>query len=157
MTRAVFVLVIIGAGLCCLPAHRSLSREADDAQAVAVWAAIIPDAFPRDVYTWHLKPDGTYQEDGRDAATGTPIQSTLSGHWSREGARMILRQEDQPFVFDGVVLGNLYGGTLYFGGRAASRVCAAKGEQPPTRCDPGAGIAINAAPDRHPQSALTRP
>ena len=27
---------------------------------------------------------------------------------------MLLKQDDQPFVFDGVVLGDLYTGTLYF-------------------------------------------
>jgi hypothetical protein len=37
------------------------------------------------------------------------------------GASMISRQNDQPFVFDGNVLGNLYVGTIYFGGRAVSR------------------------------------
>ena len=32
----------------------------------------------------------------------------------------MLRQEDQPFVFDGVVVGSLYTGTLYFKGRSIS-------------------------------------
>ena len=43
-----------------------------------------------------------------------PIQRTLSGRWSRDGSRMQLKQDDQPFVFDGVVLGGLYTGTLCF-------------------------------------------
>ena len=64
---------------------------------------------------------------------------------------MLLRQDDQPFVFDGAVLGNLYAGTMYFGRRAASRFCAAKGDEAPTRCDSQAGVAIT--PPQH--NALT--
>jgi hypothetical protein len=136
---------VIFVGLCAAlwhPAPPAQSREADEIEDDSVWTAIIPDAFPRYIYTWHLKADGTYREDGRDASTDAPIQATLSGHWSREGARMILRQDDLPFVFDGVVLDNLYGGTLYLRGRAMSRFCAARGEQAPPRCDPGAGTAM---------------
>lgn len=140
--------------LCNVPATSMLAREANEAQPGVVWTAIIPDAFPGDVFTWHIRPDGSYREDGRDASSGLPIQPTLSGRWSREGARLTLRQDDLPYVFDGVVLGNLYGGTLYFGGRFSSRFCAAKGEVPPTRCDPGAGVAILAPVHAH--QALTR-
>ena len=106
-----------------------------------MWTAIIPDAFPSYVYTWRMKSDGTYREDGRDAATGTPIQSTLSGRWNSEGPRMVLRQQDLPYVFDGVVLGSLYTGTLYLNGRPVSRFCAAKGDEAPKRCDAGQGVA----------------
>jgi len=55
---------------------------------------------------------------------------------------MILRQNDQRFVFDGAVLGNLYVGTLHLGGRAVSRFCAAKGELAPTRCYSPADVAM---------------
>ena len=149
MIRWLFVSVFLCAALWhpATPVH---SREAKDAQGDAIWTAIIPDAFPRYVYTWHLKPDGTYREEGHDASTGAPIQTPLSGQWSREDARMILRQDDQPFVFDGVVLGNLYGGTLFLGGRAISRFCAARGEQAPHRCDPESGTAMA-------QNTLTKP
>ena len=61
-----------------------------------------------------MKDDGSYCEDGRDEANGKPIQPTLNGRWSRDEARMLLKQDDQPFVFDGVVLGGLYTGTLCF-------------------------------------------
>jgi len=149
MIRRLFAPIILCATLWHLPATPTRSLEANDAQPDAILTAIIPDAFPRYVYTWRLKADGTYREDGRDASTGTPIQRTLSGGWSREGTRMILRQEDQPFVFEGAVLGNLYAGTLYFGGRAASRFCAVRGEQPPTRCDSGGGVAIALLPEPH--------
>lgn len=149
MIRRLFASTILFATLWYLPATPTLSLEANDAQPDAIWTAIIPDAFPRYVYTWRLKADATYQEDGRDASTGTSIQRTLSGRWSREGARMILRQDDQPFVFDGAVLGNLYAGTLYFSGRAASRFCAARGKRAPTRCDSGSGVAIALPPELH--------
>jgi hypothetical protein len=139
--RQLFAAAIFCAGLWCGPVATAPARDAADAQPGVIWTAIIPDAFPQYVYTWRMRADGTYREEGRDASSGTPIQPTLAGTWSREGARMILRQDDQPFVFDGVVLGNLYGGTLYFGGRAASRFCAAKGERPPMQCDAGGGIA----------------
>ena len=58
---------------------------------------------------------------------------------------MVLRQQDQPFVFDGVVLGSLYAGTLYFNGRAVSRFCAAKGDEAPKRCDAQPGVAMTGA------------
>ena len=112
-------------------------------KAGAIWTAIIPDAFPNYIYTWHMKGDGSYREDGRDAVKGKPIQPTLSGRWNREGARMVLRQDDQPYVFDGAVLGNLYAGTLYFSGSARSRFCAARGETPPDHCAAAPSVAMN--------------
>ena len=54
---------------------------------------------------------------------------------------MILRQDGLPYVFDGLVLGNLYAGTMSFDGRSSSRFCAARGEQPPERCNPAPVIA----------------
>jgi hypothetical protein len=128
--------------LLCGPAQGLRALEADDGEAGAVWTAIIPDAFPNYVYTWHMRGDGSYREDGRDAKS-KPIQPTLSGRWNREGARMALRQDDQPFVFDGMVLGNLYAGTLYFGGNARSRFCAARGETPPDHCAAVPSVAMN--------------
>jgi len=124
-------LFVMFCALLCSPAQGGRALEADDGE---VWTAIIPDAFPNYIYTWRMKGDGSYREDGRDAAKGMAIQPTLSGRWNRDGARMVLRQDDQPFVFDGVVLGNLYAGTLYFDGNARSRFCAARGEVPH---DPG--------------------
>jgi hypothetical protein len=110
--------------------------------AEAVWTAIIPDAFPNDIFTWHMRDDGLYREDGRDALTGKPIQPTLSGRWSREGPHMELWQDGLPYVFDGVVIGNLYGGTLYFNGATRSRFCAARGETPPERCAAPPSVAM---------------
>ncbi|MCA6105744.1 hypothetical protein [Bradyrhizobium cenepequi] len=128
--------------LWCLQVAPVLSRDAAAEADDAAWTAIIPEAFPRYVYTWRMSPDGSYREDGRDAASGRPIQATLSGHWRRDGARMILRQEGYSFVFDGVVVGNTYAGTLYFNDRSFSRFCAARGETPPGRCGSEAGVAI---------------
>jgi hypothetical protein len=62
-----------------------------------------------------------------------------------EGARMILRQQGIPYVFDGVVLGNVYTGTLYLNGRSNSRFCAAKGETAPERCDKAPEVATIAS------------
>jgi hypothetical protein len=145
MIRVLAVVIFHAAVLGGLRAD-AFAREAGDTPAGAVWTVLIPDAFPRSVYTWHLNADGSYAEDGRDAATGRPVQSTLHGHWSRDGARMILRQDGLAYVFDGLVLGNLYSGTMTFNGSASSRFCAAKGEQPPERCNAPQGIAVLAPP-----------
>jgi hypothetical protein len=141
MVRLLPIVIFCCAVLCGLRSEAASTSDVSDAQAGTIWTVLIPDAFPRFVYTWHFNADGSYAEDGRDAATGRPIQSTLHGHWSRDGARMILRQDGLPYVFDGVVLGDLYAGTMTFDGRAGSRFCAAKGEQPPDHCSPPQGIA----------------
>jgi hypothetical protein len=142
MAGRFFPLAACCALLWCLQVDPVLSRDAAAEADGAVWTAIIPDAFPRYVYTWRMSPDGSYREDGRDAASGRPIQATLSGHWRLDGARMILRQDGYPFVFDGVVVGNTYAGTLYLNDRSVSRFCAAKGEKPPGRCSSEAGVAM---------------
>jgi hypothetical protein len=127
--------------LLCSPAQGGRAPETDDGEAGAVWTAIIPDAFPNYIYTWRMKGDGSYREDGRDAGKGKPIQPTLSGRWNRDGAHMVLRQDDQPYAFDGVVLGNLYAGTLYFAGRSRSHFCAIRGDKAPERCDAAPSVA----------------
>jgi|HubBroStandDraft_2_1064218.scaffolds.fasta_scaffold207632_3 hypothetical protein len=140
MMRRPFAFLMLCA-LLCDPAQGGRAEQADDGEAGAVWTAIIPDAFPNYIYTWHMRGDGSYREDGRDAARGKPIQPTLSGRWSREGPHMTLRQDDQPYLFDGVVLGNLYAGTLYFGDNARSRFCAIRGEAPPEHCAAAPSVA----------------
>ncbi|WP_454633026.1 hypothetical protein [Bradyrhizobium cenepequi] len=142
MAGRFFPLTMWLALLCCLQVNPVVSRDAAAGADGVVWTAIIPDAFPRYVYTWRMSPNGSYREDGRDAASGRPIQATLSGHWSLDGARMMLRQEGYPFVFDGVVVSDTYAGTLYLNDRSFSRFCAAKGEKPPERCGSGAGVAM---------------
>jgi hypothetical protein len=109
--------------------------QPDQDNKVVVWTAIIPEGFPGKVYTWRLRSDGAYEEDGRDALTGTPIQQTLSGRWTVEGARLILRQDGLRFVFDGLVAGDRYSGTLYLSVRKVSRFCAARGETAPKQCE----------------------
>jgi hypothetical protein len=141
MVRVLSVVIFFCAVLGGLRLDATFARETSDTQASAVWTVLIPVAFPDYVYTWHLAADGSYAEDGRDAATGRPIQSTLHGHWRRDGAQMILRQDGLPYVFDGVVVGNIYSGTMSFDGRSSSHFCAARGEQPPERCNPGQGVA----------------
>lgn len=141
MMQRLYPLMMFCALLCSPQGGRAL--QADDGEAGAIWTAIIPDAFPNYIYTWHMKGDGSYREDGRDAVKGKPIQPTLSGRWNRDSARMVLRQDDQPYVFDGAVLGNLYAGTLYFNGSARSRFCAARGETPPDHCAAAPSVAMN--------------
>jgi hypothetical protein len=104
-----------------------------------LWTVFIPDRFPGYTYFWRLKPDGTYAEDGRDTATGKPIQETLSGRWTVEGTRMILRQDILGFVFDGIITGDQYSGILYLGEETFSRFSATKGDAarpPPCKSRP---------------------
>lgn len=136
------------------PGSPSLALHAAGQSPRAVWTAIIPDAFPGYVYRWRIRDDGTYREDGRDAATGMPIEPTMAGHWRREGLHLVLRQDDQPFVFDGVVVGSLYTGTLYFKGRSISGFCAAKEEQVPRYCGPAPRLATLSSPGRWPLRAF---
>jgi len=148
MNQRLAILAVCCAILRLAQAVPASALQAADAQADAIWTAIIPDAFPDHIYTWRLVADGTYREDGREALTRKPIQPTLAGRWRRDGAQMILRQDDLPYVFDGVVLGDLYSGTMDFGGRFASRFCARRGEQPPSRCN-SQGVAGIAIPKTH--------
>ena len=141
MIRVLLVVIFCDTVFSGMRTEAAFTGEVSDVQADTVWTVLIPDAFPHFVYTWHFNADGSYAEDGRDAVTGRPIQSTLQGHWSRDGAHMILRQDGLPYVFDGVVVGNLYSGTMSFNDRSSSRFCAAKGKQPPDYCNPPQGIA----------------
>jgi hypothetical protein len=127
--------------LAALLAGAVLARAV--AQSADVWSAVIPEAYPFDVYIWQLKPDGTYAEVGRDAATGRSIQETLTGRWHIDGARMILQQVTIGFVFDGIVRGDRYTGTLYLSGARVSRFCAARGDAPPRRCEPEDVVALH--------------
>ena len=99
-----------------------------------VWSTVIPKGFPGYVYTWHMKPDGSYSEDGRDTATGKAIQPTLSGHWHTTGRHMVLKQDGIDYVFDGDLIGDQYLGVLYLDGKRFARFCAIKGEVPPHAC-----------------------
>jgi hypothetical protein len=81
-----------------------------------------------------MKPDGTYAEDGRDAATGKPIQQTLSGRWNVEDKRMILHQDTLGYVFDGIMTGSQYSGLLYLNMKAFSRFSATRDDTPGPPC-----------------------
>jgi hypothetical protein len=128
-------LVVGTAGAAAPRAAGQPAPRFDRAQDTVVWTAVIPEAFPRDIYTWRLKLDGTYEEDGRLALTGQPVQETLTGRWMTERTRMILRQDSIPYVFDGVVVGERYSGNLYLDGRKISRFCALRGEAAPQGCE----------------------
>lgn len=87
------------------------------------WTAIIEE-FPHQAYSWHFKTDRTYQETGRDLASGRKVQPTLSGHWRKEGSHLLLLQDGIDYRFDGVMADGLYSGMLYLDGRPFSRFCA---------------------------------
>jgi hypothetical protein len=103
-----------------------------------VWTAIIPQGFPGIAFTWHLKSDGRYSEEGRDIKSGVSVQPVLSGQWSLSGGRLKLRQEGIGYVFDGEVFGSQYRGILYLDGKHFSSFCAVEGKAPPQNC--GAGV-----------------
>ena len=100
----------------------------------SVWTTVIPKGFPGILYTWHLMPDGSYREDGREMATDQKVQPTLSGHWRVTGRHMVLKQDGIGYVFDGDLIGDQYLGVLYLDGKRFARFCALKGEAPPQTC-----------------------
>jgi hypothetical protein len=128
------ILAAIGASAEMI-VRSAAAREAVSQQDVVTWTVTIPEGFPRNVYTWRLKADGTYEEDGRDLRTGIPVQRTLTGRWTVEGERMFLRQDRINYLFDGVIVGDRYFGTLYLNIRKVSPFCAVKGETVPQNCD----------------------
>lgn len=102
-----------------------------------VWTAIIHDAFGNIVYTWRLKANGTYEEDGVYIDTKEAAQATLTGRWTRERRRMVLKQDSFGFLFDGTVDGEQYYGTLFQYDQKVSNFCAWKGTEVPVGCDDG--------------------
>jgi hypothetical protein len=110
------------------------SAAAVEDGVVGTWTVLIPDAFPLYTFTWRVAAGGSYDEDGRESATGQPVQRTLHGRWSVQGDRLVLRQTGISYVFDGTLSEARYAGTLYSGDRAVSRFCAAKGEIAPKDC-----------------------
>jgi hypothetical protein len=124
----VTALFVVGAGLASAQSQKP--RE----QKSVVWTLVIPEGFPGDVFTWRQKPDGTYEEDGRNSR-GEAIQQTLSGRWTVEGRRMIFRQDGLSYVFDGMLARTRYSGKLYLGTGFVSSFCAWQGTKVPTGCD----------------------
>jgi hypothetical protein len=142
MLRFIAMLVMLVLGIASSAAAPSAvaqdsTTQTGQDQSSVTWTVTIPEGFPGKVFTWRLKPDGTYEEDGRDQGSGRSIQPTLFGRWTIDGDRMVLRQEGFTYVFDGVVAGDRYSGTLYFGLRRMSRFCAIKGQAVPQHCDLG--------------------
>ena len=72
MQRLIAFLMLCA--LLCSPAQGGRTEQADDGEAGAVWTAIIPDAFPNYIYTWHIKGDGSYRE-GRKSVLGPKRRS----------------------------------------------------------------------------------
>lgn len=142
--------------LVCLgfTSESTLTGSAHAQEPVAgVWTVVIPRAFPRYIYTWQLKPDGTYAEDGRDRDTDTPIQQTLTGRWTVEGVQMVLRQDGLKYVFKGLVVGNRYSGSLYLDAQLVSDFCAVRGKATVPSCKSGPEL-ISMGSSRLRQSSL---
>jgi hypothetical protein len=100
-----------------------------------VWTMVVGGQQSSYVFTWRLREDGTYLEDGRDARTGQSIQPTLTGRWSRSGGRMTMQQDgSSPFKFEGLIAGRRYSGTMTLRGERISTFCAAQGDDVP-RCE----------------------
>lgn len=108
--------------------------------AVEVWTVAINGAFDGISYTWRLKPNGTYEEDGIYTDTGNPAQATKTGTWSRDRGRMVLSQDDFGFVFDGSASAETYSGTLFQYDQPVSRFCAWRGTEIPAGCDDDAAV-----------------
>lgn len=130
----VLLLVFVASGSAGVEG-RGEGSGAATVPTVRTWTAIIPDAYPGNIYTWRLKEGGTYEEEGRRGATGATVQATLVGRWSADGPAMTLRQDGLPFVFIGSVTGERYSGMLTLHGRSVSRFCAREGDTPPESCD----------------------
>ena len=129
-------LLVLAGNLMTGPAPaQERFRSAEQGAAIGVWTGIIPDAFPVNVYTWRLKTDGTYAEDGEHFSRKFRVQPTLSGRWTVGGAHMTMTQDTVGYVFEGTVRGDHYYATLYLNKRAVSRFCAFKGTVAPHGCD----------------------
>lgn len=100
------------------------------------WTAVIDrGVYSGDFYTWRLKKDGMYEEDGHDIASGASIQQMVTGTWIAKDGRLVLRQDFAGYVFDGVVSGSRYAGTFYQNDTPLAKFCAWKGREVPTGCD----------------------
>jgi hypothetical protein len=130
-----FVLLIALVIAATVGGFANSRAGAPEVNPVGNWTIVIPEGFPNNIFTWRLKADGTYEEDGRDAKTGDSIQPTYTGRWSVEDGRMTLKQNEFAYVFSGLLIGDNYTGKLSLGGREVSHFCAAKGSDVPATCD----------------------
>lgn len=108
---------------------------AQAASPTETWTVIIDGNYSGIVYTWWLKSDGTYEEDGRFASGNAPAQATQTGTWARQRSRLTLKQDAYGFKFDGKASAEMYSGTLFQYGQPVARFCAWKGLEVPVGCD----------------------
>jgi hypothetical protein len=141
-----FALMLVLVAVATVAGLSNSRAGAPDASPVGTWTIVIPEGFPNDVFTWRLKADGTYEEDGRDAKTGQSVQPTYTGRWSVADGRMTLQQNEFEYVFAGPLIGDRYSGMLTLAGREVSYFCAAKGDQAPRTCDKATVTARNDRP-----------
>lgn len=137
MTRGLTLLAMLVLAISLIGPATALERfrSAEQGAAAGVWTGIIPDGYPVFVYTWRLKTDGTYVEDGEHFLTKARVQPTLSGRWTVTGTHMTMTQDTVGFVFEGTLRDDRYYGMLYLKGGKYSRFCAIKGTVAPTSCE----------------------
>lgn len=97
------------------------------------WIVTIPQAFPLHVFNWIIAPDGTYQEDGRNALNGR--RTLVAGRWTLEGVHAVMRQSNEDFVFDGTISGGCFIGRLFHNGKNISSFTARKSGTTVRNCD----------------------
>lgn len=132
LARALWPSVVCGlVAMVAAASAADLGKRTLAPLPVATWTATIPVAFPGNAYTLRLFADGRYEEDGRNIASGEPIQETLTGAWHAEGAKLVLRQDGPSYVYDGEAHGNFFFGVLFLNDRRISPFCARLGEVPP--------------------------
>jgi len=114
-------------------AQEPAPREGPGEGFTGQWTVTIPQAFPLHVFNWIVAPDGTYQEDGRNAFDGR--RTLVVGRWTLQGVHVVMRQSNEDFVFDGTVSGGCYIGRLFHNGKNISTFTARKRGVTVRNCD----------------------
>jgi hypothetical protein len=102
-----------------------------------LWTVVIPDGFLGTPMFGGSNLMGPTLKMAATMPRENQFNERCRGRWTIEGARMILRQDTLGFVFDGIIAGDQYSGTLYLGTRPHSRFSATKGDNSrPPPCKP---------------------
>lgn len=137
LTRLALVLaatiLATGPGVAQTPSSPSENGSAIERGITGQWTVTIPQAFPLHVFNWIVAPDGTYQEDGRNALNGR--RTLVAGRWTQEGVHAVMRQSNEDFVFDGTISGGCFIGRLFHNGKNISSFTARKSGTIVRNCD----------------------
>lgn len=135
LTRLALVLAVTI--LAAVPARGQAAPQPQDPLSglgiAGQWTVTIPQAFPLHVFNWIVAPDGTYQEDGRNALNGR--RTLVAGNWTLQGVHVVMRQSNEDFVFDGTLAGGCYIGRLFHNGKNISSFTARKRGAAVRNCD----------------------